>query len=274
MALLNRSPEDTRSRPHPPRPPGPIQTDRRLSNPLRRSKSAIIDRPHQHPDDKSIPFDPIGRLLQTRRGDRQDRQGRRGLDPPRCYGREVRSQHNVRTSCDQSRQRILGQILRCAPHDRRPRQIRRRLRRRGVRRHHRPLRSRRGHPCRGAENKGKRPEGRDLRQPRDPRREARAVPRSSRPRSHHDRPPRIRRTVLHLRLRPQDLLRLGMGGSSRKRTRNLRRRRHQRRHRPHLRRSRRQRPRGRLLPLQEDRHGPDHRRMAEARTQQGVPRWE
>lgn len=208
MALLYHSPEDTRSRPHPTHPPGPIPTDRHPSNPLCRSKSAIIDRPHQHPDDKSIPFDPIGRLLQTRRGDRQDRQGRRGLDPPRCYGRDVRPQHNVRTSCDQGRQRILGQILRCPPDDRRPRQIHRCLRRRGVRRDHRPLRSRGGHPCRGAEDKEKRPEGRDLSQPRDPRREARALPRSGRSRSHHDRPPRIRRTVLHLRLRPQDLLRL------------------------------------------------------------------
>lgn len=254
-----------------------LESDRHRQDPSRgrnRSKSAIIDRPHQHPDDKSIPFDPIGRLLQTRRGDRQDRQGRRGLDPPRCYGRDVRPQHNVRTSCDQGRQRILGQILRCPPDDRRPRQIHRRLHRRGVRRHHRPLRSRRGHPCRGTENKGEGTEGRDLRQPRDPRREARAVPRSSRPHSHHDRPPRIRRTALHLRLRPQDLLRLGMGGSSRKGTRHLRRRRYQRRHRPHMCRSGRQRTRRRLLPLQEDRHGPDHRRMAEARTQQGVPIWE
>lgn len=150
---------------------------------------------------------------------------------------------------------MFGHGLRRPPDDTGPHKVHRRLRGRWMRHHNRPLRSGRRHHGRHGQDQGQRPEGRDLPEPRDPRREGGAVPGRRGPGPGHDRPSRFRRPVVHIGLRPEDIGDQEDRQVQRQEDRDLRGRRDQRRDRQDLRGSRSDRPGGWVLAVQAERHG-------------------
>ncbi len=225
-------------------------------------------------DDKSIPIHPIRRLLETGRRGRQGRQGGGGLDPPRRDGRDVRAEHNLRTPRREGGQGVFGEVLRRPSDDPGPDQIRGRLRGRRMRRDHGSLRGRGGHRGRHREDQSQGAQGRRIGQSRDAGREDRPVPPDGGHRTRDDCPPRVRRAVVHIRLRPEDRLCQGVGREEQSVLGGVRGRRRQRRDRQGMRGGRCDGARGRLVPVQEGRHGADDIVVAGPRTQCGVPRWE
>ena len=83
---------------------------------------------------------PVRRLLQARRRDRGGLARRGGLDPSRRDGRAFRAQHHFRPAGHQGRARPHRQGLRLPFDDRALRSLSRRLRRCGLRHHHRACR--------------------------------------------------------------------------------------------------------------------------------------